>query len=264
MAQTQMTMWRLSASTSDRLGGEKRATGATATRVQVRTASVARHIGLPGPGRTLRVPEVTPNQRIHDGIPPGPYTRSRSSRRSARNTADIAPTRRMLLQQMELLRSSLSLDTDARYHRSRGRATPPQLAKGFQPGWSHPLPPPPGYSHNIVEPAIDLEGFLAGQEDAVAPLPNTTPICACCERALMLDGANESRIWALPCGHVIDGLCVSRLSGRSLGASEGENVQSSPKDAHAPGKVFKCPVEGCQQRCHPEPGHRHSCIELYI
>ena len=27
--------------------------------------------------------------------------------------------------------------------------------------------------------------------------------------------------------------------------------------------VFTCPVPQCKQRCHPEPGHSHSCIEVY-
>ncbi|WFD34279.1 N(6)-L-threonylcarbamoyladenine synthase [Malassezia cuniculi] len=118
--------------------------------------------------------------------------------------------------------------------------------KGFDRHWTHPVEPQPGFAHNVTAPAIDLEAVIAGDENAVVPLPDTTPICARCRRALYVVGNGGRRIWALPCGHVIDGYCVAQLSSRPL------------DDPDKPAHVFQCPVADCTQRCHPEPGHRHS------
>lgn len=213
----------------------------------------------------IEVRHAPPAQRIHDGIPPGPYTRS--TRASARSAASSA-ARTELLERIGLLASryvarsrsatAATPQTLLRpYANYESHANPPRASKGlssaalqrgFDPQWTHPLPPLPGFSQSIVEPPIDLEGVLAGDKDAIAPLPDTTPICAGCKCALLLDGTGDTRIWALPCGHVIDGRCVARLGGTEEDAA----------------RVFPCPVPHCKQRCHPEPGHRHSCIPVYI
>lgn len=218
----------------------------------------------------VEVRHAPPAQRIHEGIPPGPYTRRHRTRTSSQS-------RNELLERIGLLasryvarsRTATTPQTLLRpYATSEGTDVPPlpgkslssaSLQRGFNPKWTHPLPPRPGFSQNIVEPPIDLEGLLAGDQDAVAPLPDTTPICAGCRCALVLGGTGDTRIWALPCGHVIDGRCIARLGGASRkGAQqEGESSENSP---HA----FQCPIPHCKQRCHPEPGHRHSCIQVYI
>lgn len=179
---------------------------------------------------------VSPNQRIHEGIPPGPYARQRAS-----STRQQPPgTRQELVERLQYLA--------ARYANSCGHIPP----KGFDRRWTHPVDAAPGFAHSVTAPAIDLEAVMAGDEDAVVPLPDTTPICARCRRALFIDGADGRRIWALPCGHVIDGYCVAQLSVKVPGKSE------------VPPRTFVCPVDGCTQRCHPEPGHRHSCVQVYI
>ncbi|WFD32853.1 N(6)-L-threonylcarbamoyladenine synthase [Malassezia sp. CBS 17886] len=169
----------------------------------------------------------------------------------------MATARADLLERLEMIASrymtrsrhatSAATQTLLRPH-SGASVRPSVAAKGFDPQWTHPLPPPDGYSHSIVEPAIDLEGVLAGDDDAVAPLPDTTPICPVCRQALLLNGTGDQRIWALPCGHVLDGFCVARL---------GKQVVSDGRATSA-ARVFTCPVPHCKQRCHPEPGHRHS------
>ncbi|KAL4399610.1 hypothetical protein ACI68E_003991 [Malassezia pachydermatis] len=195
--------------------------------------------------------EAPPGQVIHEGIPPGPYTRHTS--------IPSAVQRMELMERLEMLASRYV----ARTHAAHG-ATPQTLLrpygqtthfptgistfpKRFDPTWTHPLAPPTGFSHSIVEPAVDVEGVSAGDHEAVSPLPNTTPICALCHSALVLHGVDDQRVWALPCGHVIDGRCVADLSDRASGHPH----------------VFTCPVAHCKQRCHPEPGHAHSCIEVY-
>lgn len=176
-----------------------------------------------------------PNQRIYQGIPPGPYARQQTS--SMRQTPG---SRQEIVERLHMLAS--------RYASVRSSIPP----HGFDRHWTHPIQPQPGFAHSVTAPAIDLEAVIAGDENAVVPLPDTTPICARCRRALYIDGAGGRRIWALPCGHVIDGYCVSQLSGRP----------SEKGDAQ--GHVFVCPVDGCTQRCHPESGHRNSCIQVYI
>lgn len=202
------------------------------------------------------MPEAPAGQHIHEGIPTGPYTRR--VRRAPVSHAD----RTRLMERLEMLASRYV----ARAHQhgtppqtllrpyaeapavTCGHAmSPPALPKRFDRTWTHPLAPSPGFSQSIIEPAIDVERVSSGDRDAVAPIPNTTPICARCQHALILNGVGEDRIWALPCGHVIDGRCVAQLSDAASGKRH----------------VFTCPVPQCKQRCHPEPGHSHSCIEVY-
>lgn len=228
------------------------------------------------------MPEVELNQRIYETLFPGSTTRINRPRASQRTSArqrvtaeHVASARQALAERLELITSAYPHETYYTYGTSpldRDRVLDePRLrsrqtrAKSFEPQWTHPLLPPPGFSHNIVQPAIDLEGVLAGQHDAVAPLPNTTPLCAGCQRALRLDGAGDTRIWALPCGHVIDGHCMAVFRRRSGAAgSAAVSTPASPTGKSGATKTFVCPVAECSQRCHPEPGHRHSCIEVYI
>ncbi len=52
------------------------------------------------------------------------------------------------------------------------------------------------------------------QADDEVTLQNA-PICASCNKALQVEAADEAKwLWALPCGHVIDGDCRDRLAKR--------------------------------------------------
>ncbi|WFD01072.1 N(6)-L-threonylcarbamoyladenine synthase [Malassezia yamatoensis] len=215
----------------------------------------------------VRVRHAPPAQRIRDGIPPGPYTRLHRTQNSAQSRNNllerlgllasryVARTRNAETPQT-LLRPYATSDTSSD---STSRSKPLSTAvlqRGFDPKWTHPHPPPTGFSHHIIEPPIDLEGVLAGDQDAVDPIPNTTPICAGCHAALVLGGEGALRIWALPCGHVIDGRCMTQFGQVHARSS------SSPSTGPLSARVFQCPVPQCKQRCHPEPGHRHSCIQI--
>ena len=217
----------------------------------------------------VEVRHARPSQRIHEGIPPGPYTRRHRARISSQSRNDLLERIGMLASRyVARSRNATTPQTLLRpYATAEGADVRPTAGKdlsraalqgGFNPRWTHPLPPQPGFTQSIVEPPIDLEELLAGNEDAVAPLPDTTPICAGCKSALVLGGTGDTRIWALPCGHVIDGRCVARLGGASPNA--GESNDASENKGHA----FSCPASHCKQRWHPEPGHRHSCIQVYI
>ncbi|WFD45146.1 N(6)-L-threonylcarbamoyladenine synthase [Malassezia psittaci] len=213
----------------------------------------------------VRVRHAPPAQRIRDGIPPGPYTRLHRTHNSTQSRSDllerigllasryVARTRNAETPQT-LLRPYATSDTTSESP-SRGKPlSTAVLQRGFDPKWTHPHPPPAGFSHHIIEPPIDLEGVLAGDQDAVDPIPNTTPICAGCRAALVLGGEGALRIWALPCGHVIDGRCMTQLG--QIPAPSSQDSSTSQTSA----RVFQCPVSQCKQRCHPEPGHRHSLV----
>ncbi|KAF6767375.1 Zinc finger, RING/FYVE/PHD-type [Kalmanozyma brasiliensis GHG001] len=99
-----------------------------------------------------------------------------------------------------------------------GHGSPQQNAERkvpqkFDPKWTHPYEPQPGFTHSIIEPPVDLDTYFDDKAVVTGPLPDTTPICACCRFALVTGANGDERIWALPCGHVIDGRCVDRLSG---------------------------------------------------
>lgn len=193
---------------------------------------------------------------IHDGIPPGPYTQ----RLRPSSSLASATHRHELMERLEMLASryvershtrGLTHQTLLRSHTGHAHPTTysrQSIPSRFNPAWTHPLPPVPPFAHSLDEPAVDVEAYAAGQHDAIVPLPDKTPICAMCRRALVLNGSGDQRIWALPCGHVLDGRCVTKLS------------RAKSERPH----VFLCPVLHCKQRCHPEPGHAHSCIEVYI
>lgn len=213
---------------------------------------------IPLSGSAIPVSEDPLPLPIHDGIAPGPYTQRHSRRSSALTSAS---RRHELLERLEMLASryvershsgGLSHQTLLRPHAPAHAHPVPYsnhaIPSRFDPAWTHPHPPVPPFAHSLEEPAVDVEAYAAGQHDAVVPLPNKTPICAMCRRALVLNGSGDQRIWALPCGHVLDGRCVSQLS------------HTKPDGPH----VFLCPVAHCKQRCHPESGHAHSCIEVYI
>lgn len=113
---------------------------------------------------------------------------------------------------MELLSSLL------RGWQSSGGAEPPQSAESKVPGeydpkWTHPYEEHPSFTHSIIEPPVDLDTYFDDKAVVTGPLPDTTPICPGCRHALVTGANGVERIWALPCGHVIDGRCLDQLSG---------------------------------------------------
>ncbi|PWN20116.1 hypothetical protein BCV69DRAFT_220277 [Microstroma glucosiphilum] len=67
-----------------------------------------------------------------------------------------------------------------------------------------------GFSFGIIEPPLDVETFEEDPRIIRGALPDTSPICAGCDCALVLGGDGKKRMWALPCGHVVDGRCYER------------------------------------------------------
>ncbi|SPO35244.1 uncharacterized protein PSFLO_00715 [Pseudozyma flocculosa] len=88
-----------------------------------------------------------------------------------------------------------------------------KLPDEFDAAWTHPTPAKAGFSDDFIEPPVDLDTYFDDKAIVTGPLPDTTPICADCRHALVLGGAGDKRIWVLPCGHVVDGRCIARLSG---------------------------------------------------
>ncbi len=170
---------------------------------------------------------------------------------------------------------------------------PPQ---NFEPEWTHPHEVQPGYTHSIIEPPVDLDTYFDDKAVVTGPLPDTTPICAGCRHALVTGATGDRRIWMLPCGHIIDGRCVDRLSGLTptskkaqgkakaieaieetkarrtstrsrVGAAPPPPLPSpkapSPAKAKKP-KRFECPVQGCGQKCSKESGGKLSAWEIFV
>ena len=106
----------------------------------------------------------------------------------------------------------------------------------WKPEYTHPNPAGPGFSFDFASPdntipappgIIDLVNDGPGpsssaaspSSSAVAATVETTLVCARCLDPLVLaapDGASEdvrkrTRVWALRCGHMLDGKCVAEL-----------------------------------------------------
>lgn len=189
-----------------------------------------------------------------------------------------------------------------------GPGGPPQSAdrkvpQEYDPKWTHPYEAQPGFTHNIIEPPVDLDTYFDDKAVVTGPLPDTTPICPGCRHALVTGANGDERIWVLPCGHVIDGRCVDKLSGiapavdaeagvtsgkgkgkaRAVEPLEDEPLakasrtstrnrptaptpaakETTPKKPKKP-KRFDCPVQGCGQRCTKESGSKYSAWEVFV
>ncbi|PWN54223.1 hypothetical protein IE53DRAFT_383189 [Violaceomyces palustris] len=191
---------------------------------------------MPGHYDHAAAGHLPPNQRIHDGLPPGPH-------RLAGNQPAMPPLfldtrlrglddlRARLLAFRNPIRPNLGAAAatviGARTGPGGGQADETNVPKEYDAKWTHPNPARKGFTHNIIEPPVDLETYFDDKAKVTGPLPNTTPICAGCRHALVLGGSGHKRLWALPCGHLIDGRCVSKLSGKVV------EPASSSTETHA-------------------------------
>lgn len=110
----------------------------------------------------------------------------------------------------------------------------------------------PGYSFGIVEPPLDVDTFDQDPRIIRGPLPDTSPICAGCDCALVLGADGKRRMWALPCGHIIDGRCYERFcqgmnadEAREEGRKDIFGVEEGPK--HSPTAADAPTVQEQQQ-----------------
>lgn len=68
------------------------------------------------------------------------------------------------------------------------------------------------FSQAIIEPTIDVETYEVDKTKVVGPLDDTTVICCSCDDALLMGAEGDRKLFALPCGHVVDGKCFWKLS----------------------------------------------------
>nr|QBH67408.1 hypothetical protein UE_1342 [Ustilago esculenta] len=88
-----------------------------------------------------------------------------------------------------------------------------KVPQEYDQKWTHPYEAQSGFTHSVIEPPVDLDTYFDDKAVVTGPLPDTTPICPCCYHALVIGANGDRRLWVLPCGHVIDGRCIDRLSG---------------------------------------------------
>ncbi|KAJ1028901.1 hypothetical protein NDA18_000750 [Ustilago nuda] len=142
----------------------------------------------------------------------------------------------------------LQSNADAGYQQGPERKVP----QDYDPKWTHPYEVQPGFTHNIIEPPVDLDTYFDDKAVVTGPLPDTTPICSCCRHALVTGANGDERIWVLPCGHVIDGRCVDKLSGiapplgpdavvaeRTSGKGKGKAKAVEPPEDEPPAKASR-------------------------
>ncbi|KAJ1030126.1 hypothetical protein NDA16_001039 [Ustilago loliicola] len=124
------------------------------------------------------------------------------------------------------------------------QGTERKVPQEYDPKWTHPYEAQPGFTHNIIEPPVDLDTYFDDKAVVTGPLPDTTPICPGCRHALVTGANGDERIWALPCGHVIDGRCVDKLSGIApLPAADTVDWQALPGKGKGKAKAVEPPED---------------------
>ncbi|GAC73801.1 ypt/rab GTPase activating protein [Moesziomyces antarcticus T-34] len=188
------------------------------------SSRIPQGFGILGSSPTARHP-LLPQQRA--AIPSTSTTTARRTSGLSANTANLVsrlggdwPFASLTFGGMEMIGSLL------RGLHSSGPASHPQSAERkvpqkYDPTWTHPYEVQPGFSHSIIEPPVDLDTYFDDKAIVTGPLPDTTPICAGCRHALVTGANEDQRIWVLPCGHVIDGRCIDRLSGIEKESADG-------------------------------------------
>lgn len=97
---------------------------------------------------------------------------------------------------------------------------PPDPPRGpvWLPAYTHPVPPAPGFAVDFAPEAPEGsrgDPMMIEDEDAGPP----TLVCARCAAPMELDAGGEKdeapraekRLWALRCGHIVDGRCLEVL-----------------------------------------------------
>ncbi|KAI0775253.1 hypothetical protein BD413DRAFT_534365 [Trametes elegans] len=159
---------------------------------------------------------------------------------------------------------------DIPYHH-RGRFDPPaEKIALWKPEYTHPDKTSPGFTHDFAPPddvslasipqtTIVLDEAEAGPSSSASASSNataveTTLVCARCLDPLVLapaDGTTEvatkkRRVWALRCGHMLDGKCITELMSPSEAPASSEAVEP-----HAPVQDVKGKGKG-KARAEPE------------
>lgn len=155
---------------------------------------------------------------FHDGLPPGPHhtnptpaAQNHHGQLAGPSGAPRAYNATTLLSQMG------DITPEAMLGLIYGMRAP-RSAPGLPVAEKHDVkyvlnfdkPVKSGFSFGIIEPPVDVETFEEDPRLIRGPLPDTSAICAGCDRALVLGASDERRMWALPCGHVVDGRCYHR------------------------------------------------------
>jgi hypothetical protein len=122
--------------------------------------------------------------------------------------------------------------------RGRDRFRPPLKEKEeYKAFYTHPTPAEPGFTHDFAPdaPSESAPSFppssksapivIVDEDDESKPEEetkmSTTLVCARCSDPLVLNAgltgsdASQRRIWALRCGHLLDGKCLSQIGQRA-------------------------------------------------
>lgn len=103
----------------------------------------------------------------------------------------------------------------------------------YEPSYTHPGTPPPGFTWDFAEPeasenvpvpsskkviVLDEDEAVASSSSQSSPHMTATLVCARCMDPLVLPAQAASaeenktrRLWALRCGHILDGKCITHL-----------------------------------------------------
>ncbi|KAG6915004.1 hypothetical protein DXG01_013957 [Tephrocybe rancida] len=142
--------------------------------------------------------------------------------------------------------------------RRRGRDQPPEIE--YKVEYTHPGQPEPGFAFSFAPPeptpppktariVIDLEasdtedGPVAGSSKQAAPTSTTSTlqtllVCARCTEPLVLGGSlvgeegRRRKVWALRCGHMIDGACLE-----IIGSPDENGPEETPMVGKGKGKA---------------------------
>ncbi|KAF8629953.1 hypothetical protein AX17_005519 [Amanita inopinata Kibby_2008] len=145
----------------------------------------------------------------------------------------------------------------------------------YQPAYTHPSPPDSGFTHDFApeptsprkppEPSspiiVDDEDANAGpsssarskharRASSASTKSSTVLVCARCLDPLLLSAGlinveqERRKVWALRCGHMIDGKCLREIGEPSVTASESEEEIISKRDVKGKGKARAPSIKG--------------------
>ncbi|VDB84713.1 unnamed protein product [Peniophora sp. CBMAI 1063] len=117
----------------------------------------------------------------------------------------------------------------------------------YRQDYTHrPVLPDPGFTYDFEQGAaetrkvevLDDNGDLEIEEIAPTTQTTTLLVCARCNNPLVWNGEGSQRLWALRCGHMLDGKCVDALMPKTkpAGLEEVEEEVSATKSVDRKGK----------------------------